>query len=102
MTRDLIDALLIGLGVAKAVEFGKEVIPWRQRAWWKSAWSGILCGVITGAVMSSVGWRELTVTAIGAWGISGIAHALDTSLRAWGDANKLEVLRRSTTGRSRL
>lgn len=97
MGADLGWALLIGLGATRLTELWKEVMIrigiLRQQAWWKAAISLVICAVGSLLVMHS-SWETRVLIAVGASGISMLAHAVDTVLRHHRDGIVAEVLAR--------
>lgn len=95
MGADLGWALLIGLGATRITELWKEVMLrigiLRQQAWWKAAINLVLCAVGSLLVMHT-SWETRVLIAVGASGISMLAHASDTVLRHHRDRIVSEVL----------
>lgn len=102
---DLVLALLLGLGIMKIMEMIKEDWRPRQRIHLYPRWKSILTGLMAAGsaygLVSPGRWEDVCAVALGAWGFSALAHAIDTGVRAWGDSNKIEAMRKGFQGRSR-
>lgn len=86
----IVEALLLGLGVMKAVDFIESLIPWPQKTWLKILYSAILS--VMGVLILGLG-NKTVPTVSGTIGIAAIGHAIEALLLARKDVLKAELIK---------
>lgn len=75
--------VLLALGVTRLTEWGQEMMPWTQRAWFVSMTAGIFAALAPILVFDTIKFttRSYLIWALGLWGASALLHAVESVLK---------------------